>query len=251
MMSSFCSTVMSRWMRSTSSPFGPLTRTDSGSMATVTPAGTVMGLRPMRLMRSPNLRHDFAADASAAGLVAGHDALRRRDDGGAHAAEHLGDAGGGDVVALARTRRALQPGHDGLAVLGVLELDADQRAGVVSGRRLGLPGLDVALLLEDAGHLALELGRGDLDDVVLRTDRVADPRQVVGDRIGHRHGYQLDFVMPGMKPLCASSRRQMRHTPNLRYTARERPQRRQRVYSRVLYLDPRCWRTFWDVLATV
>src|ERR1044072_2831539 len=56
--------------------------------------------------------------------------------------------------------------------------------------------------------------------------------------------------MPGMKPLCASSRRQMRHTPNLRYTARLRPQRRHRVYSRVLYLDPRCWRTFWDVLAT-
>src|ERR1044072_2486640 len=56
--------------------------------------------------------------------------------------------------------------------------------------------------------------------------------------------------MPGMKPLCASSRRQMRHTPNLRYTARLRPQRRHRVYSRGLYLDPRCWRTFWDVLAT-
>src|SRR3954447_11073087 len=185
---SFCSTVMSRWMRSTSSPFGPLTRTDSGSMATVTPAGTSMGLRPIRLIeRSPNLCHDFAADASAAGLVAGHDALRRRDDGGAHAAEHLGDAGGGHVVALTRTGRALQPGHDGLAVLRVLELDADQRARVVSGRRLGLPRLDVALLGEDAGHLALELRSGDLDDVVLGTDRVADPREVVGDRIGHRH----------------------------------------------------------------
>src|SRR6201991_1141870 len=147
MMFSFCSTVMSRWTRSTSSPFGPLTRTDSGSMATVTPAGTSMGLRPIRLIeRSPNLRHDFAADASAAGLVAGHDALGRRDDGGAHAAEHLGDAGGGDVVALARARGALQPGHDGLAVLRVLELDADQRARVVRRRLLGLPSLDVALL---------------------------------------------------------------------------------------------------------
>src|SRR3954447_7609361 len=182
--------------------------------------------------------------------MAGHEALGRRHDRGAHAAQHLGDAGGRDVVALARARRALQPRHDGLAVLRVLELDADQRGRVVRRRRLGLVGLDVALLGEDAGHLALELRGGDLDDVVLGTDRVADPREVVGDRIGHRHGYQLDFVMPGMKPLCASSRRQMRHTPNLRYTARERPQRRQRVYSRVLYLDPRCWRTFWDVLAT-
>src|SRR3954466_14705141 len=215
--SSFCSTVMSRWTRSKSSPRGPFTRTTSGSMETVTPAGTVMGLRPMRLMgsRSPDLRHDLAADASAAGLVAGHDALRRRDDGGAHAAEHLGNAGGGHVVALARTGCALQPRHHGLAVLGVLELDADQRAGVVAGRRLGLPRLDVALLGEDAGHLALELRGGglhhvrrgpglprldvalrgedaghlalelrggDLDDVVLGTDRVADPGQVVGDR---------------------------------------------------------------------
>src|ERR1044071_3886667 len=119
---SFCSTVMSRWMRSTSSPRGPLTRTDSGSMATVTPAGPSMGLRRIRLMALPNLRHDFAADAAATGLVAGHDALGRRDDGGAHAAEHLGDAGGGDVVALARTRCALQPRHDGLAVLRVLEI---------------------------------------------------------------------------------------------------------------------------------
>src|SRR3954467_11426506 len=97
--SSFCSTVMSRWMRSTSSPFGPLTRTDSGSMATVTPAGTAMGLRPIRLLeRPPNLCHHFAADAAATGLVAGHDALGRRDDGGAHAAQHLRDARGRDVV---------------------------------------------------------------------------------------------------------------------------------------------------------
>src|SRR3954454_619145 len=187
--SSFCSTVMSQWTRSKSSPRGPFTRTTSGSMETVTPAGTVMGLRPMRLMgsRSPDLCHDLAADASAAGLVAGHDALRRRDDGGAHAAEHLGDAGGGDVVALARTGRALEPGHDGLAVLRVLELDANELARVVRRRRLGLPCLDVALLSEDAGHLALELRSGDLDDVVLRANRVANARQVVGDRIGHRH----------------------------------------------------------------
>src|SRR3712207_8638217 len=34
---------------------------------------------------------DFAADALAARLVAGHHALRRGQDRGAHAAEHLGD----------------------------------------------------------------------------------------------------------------------------------------------------------------
>src|SRR4029453_15615286 len=41
----------------------------------------------------------------------------------------------------------------------------------------------------------------------------------------------------------------MRHTPNLRYTARGRPQRRHRVYSRVLYLAGRAWRTRCDVFA--
>jgi hypothetical protein len=46
--------------------------------------------------------------------------------------------------------------------------------------------------------------------------------------------YQLDFVIPGMNPSWASSRRQIRHTPNFRYTDRARPQRRQREYSRVL-----------------
>src|ERR1700721_1554311 len=30
--------------------------------------------------------------------------------------------------------------------------------------------------------------------------------------------YQEDFVIPGIKPLWASSRRQMRQIPNLRYT---------------------------------
>src|SRR5215210_3226844 len=55
--------------------------------------------------------------------------------------------------------------------------------------------------------------------------------------------------MPGTKPLCAISRRQIRQRPNLRYTERARPQRRQRLYSRVLNFAGRAWRTRWDVLA--
>jgi hypothetical protein len=47
-------------------------------------------------------------------------------------------------------------------------------------------------------------------------------------------GYQLDLVMPGSSPRCAISRKQMRHSPNLRYTARGRPQREHRVYARTL-----------------
>src|SRR5512142_15946 len=87
-----CATVMSRWMRSESSPFGPCTRTTPGSIVTVTPLGTGMGLRPMRDMRLPDLRDDLAADALLAGLVARHDTAGRRDDRGAHAALDLADA---------------------------------------------------------------------------------------------------------------------------------------------------------------
>src|SRR3954453_24269093 len=48
--------------------------------------------------------------------------------------------------------------------------------------------------------------------------------------------YQLDLVIPGMNPLWASSRRQIRQMPNLRYTERGRPQRRHLLYWRGLYL---------------
>ena len=63
-----CTTVMSRGMRSESSPLGPCTRTTSGSIVTVTPEGTGMGLRPIRdIALLPDLRHDLAADAVLAG----------------------------------------------------------------------------------------------------------------------------------------------------------------------------------------
>src|SRR5687767_5677889 len=88
-LSSSWATVMSRWMRSERSPLGPATRTTPGSMATVTPVGTGMGCLPIRDIGLPDLRHQLAADALAARVVAGHHALGRGDDRGAHAALDL------------------------------------------------------------------------------------------------------------------------------------------------------------------
>ena len=120
-----------------------------------------------------------------------------------------------------------------------------------SGAGPDRPPLDVALLHEDPRELRLQFGGGDLDGLVRRVDRVADAREEVGYRIGHRHGrrlpcervdvvgvsvaggmdrvdlvdlvevvvdraYQEDFVIPGIWPLWASSRKQMRQSPNLR-----------------------------------
>ena len=62
--------------------------------------------------------------------------------------------------------------------------------------------------------------------------------------------YQLAFLTPGSSPLSASSRKQTRHKPNLRYTECGRPQRWQRVYSRVENFCLRLHLTIIDVLAT-
>src|SRR5271154_7157299 len=52
--------------------------------------------------------------------------------------------------------------------------------------------------------------------------------------------YQLAFVTPGTSPACTMTRRQMRQSPNLRYTDFGRPHRRHRVYPRTLNLGVRC-----------
>src|SRR3954468_8283343 len=94
---SCCSTAMSRDLRSSRLPRGPLTRTTSGSIVTVTPLGTGMGCLPIRDIQLPDVGHDFAADALAPCLVAGHHALGRGQDRGAHAALDLGDLAVPDV----------------------------------------------------------------------------------------------------------------------------------------------------------
>src|ERR1700727_1037977 len=52
--------------------------------------------------------------------------------------------------------------------------------------------------------------------------------------------YQLAFVTPGTSPACTMTRKQMRQSPNLRYTAFGRPHRWHRVYPRTLNLGVRC-----------
>jgi hypothetical protein len=55
--------------------------------------------------------------------------------------------------------------------------------------------------------------------------------------------------MPGIAPSCASSRRQIRHSLNLRKTALGRPQRLQRVYACTLCFGARFCFTRSEVLA--
>src|SRR5271165_2320029 len=181
-------TAMSLGMRSASSPLGPLTRTDSGSMETVTPAGTGMGCLPMRdTLSSPDLGQDLAADAGRARVVAGHHAVGGRDDRGAHAAEHLRDVLGVDVGPPPRARYAAETRDRRAPVLGVLEANLDQLASFAAGRGDQRPRVDVALLDEYPRELALLPRGGDFDGLVGGVDGVAHAREEVGYRIGHRH----------------------------------------------------------------
>src|SRR4051794_11604045 len=103
-----CSTFMSREMRCSSWPFGPFTRTSSGSIVTSTPLGTGMGCFPIRLIaHSPDVCDHFAADACVTRLVTGHHAPGRGHDRGAHAAEDLRHLASRYVLAPAGTGHAL------------------------------------------------------------------------------------------------------------------------------------------------
>jgi hypothetical protein len=62
--------------------------------------------------------------------------------------------------------------------------------------------------------------------------------------------YQLDFRTPGISPWSANFRKQIRQMPNLRYTARGRPQSLQRRTRRVENLGSRRAMAILDLLAT-
>jgi hypothetical protein len=62
--------------------------------------------------------------------------------------------------------------------------------------------------------------------------------------------YQLALRTPGISPWSANLRKQMRQMPNLRYTARGRPQSRQRFSWRELNFGVAFALAIFDLLAT-
>src|SRR2546428_1995566 len=205
---------MSGLIRSESVPLGPFTVTLPGVIWTSTPEGTVMGFRPMRLIESPYVAQHLAAHALLLSLAAGDHAGRCGQDRDAHPAQHLVRTVLARVDAASRLGDALEARYHALAIGAVLERHHQRVVHLALG---DLIALDVALLLEDAGDLPPHSGAGHLDLHVQRLVGVADSGQHVCDRISdHRSPHQLLFVMPRTAPWCASSRRQIRQTPNLR-----------------------------------
>jgi len=63
--------------------------------------------------------------------------------------------------------------------------------------------------------------------------------------------YQLAFLTPGIKPWSASVRKQMRQTPNFRYTLRGRPHSLQRSSRREENFGSLIALAIFDLLATL
>src|SRR3954453_10749186 len=174
-----CMSALTCWL---SSPLGPLTATAPGLTSISTPSGISIGFLPIRLIScSPDVRDDLATDTPLTGLVAGHDAARGRHDRGAHASEDSRHLVLGNVAAATRSRHPVHPADHRVAGLGVAKADLDHLS---DAPWLDVEVRDVALLLEDAGHLTLQPRGGNLHLLVVCEQRVANSVQVIGDRIG-------------------------------------------------------------------
>src|ERR687897_1755244 len=231
-------TRISGWRRVISVPRGPFTVTEESSIVTSTPLGISMGCLPMRLISLPllpDVRQDLAADALAGGVTVRHHTLRRRHDGDAETTEHARETGPPRVHASSRTAHTLQPGDRALALRAVLQRHAECPVEPVA---LRLVSADEPLGRKDLHDRLVHLGRWHDQVVLVREVRVADPRQQVPDGVRDIGGdpHHDALVTPGSSPACASSRRQIRQSMKPRYTARARPHREHRVYSRTLNL---------------
>src|ERR1700751_438668 len=213
---SFCSKRICRGTSTLSLPLGPCSSTLPPAVLIFTPAGTGMGLRPIRdmccvflpsislLPRStgaqqaapletqlPDLAKNLAADIGLARGAAGHQAFRRGQDADAEPADDRRDFLGPQVVALARARNALHAGDHAAAVRGVLEKDTQSLA------RLALldqfVGRDVTLFLKNTGNLGFELRNRDVHALVLGGRGVANSGQKIGNGI-RLHNFPISLL---------------------------------------------------------
>src|SRR3990172_13248744 len=132
-----------RWLRV---PRGPFTVTSASSpTVTSTPLGISMGCLPIRLICSPHVGQDLAADARAGGVAVGHDPLRGRKDRDPEAAEHPRQGATARVDPAPRLADPLQPGDRALALRAVAQRDAEHALDALA---LGRVGVDEALGVE-------------------------------------------------------------------------------------------------------
>src|SRR5215472_7426068 len=185
---SCCSTRMPAGSGVSSLPFGPATATVLPSIFTVTPLGRGIGFFPILDIavssQLPDFAEDLAAHAFFAGLATGHHASRRGQNVDAQSPEHARNLRPPHVNPAAGAGNPLHFRDRGFIVAAVLQIDAHD---LVSVFFRCLEVRDVALFLQNAGNLQLQLGSGNIYLLVTRINRIANARQHVCDRIGQPH----------------------------------------------------------------
>src|SRR6476660_5180606 len=129
----------------------------------------------------PDPTQEFAADALLTSIAAGHHTTRSREDIHTKTAENTRDVAAADVDATAGTRYSLDIRNCGFVGRRVFEIKTNGPLRAVFGQ---FEVDDVALLFEDAGNFHLQLGRRDVNLLMLRLERVTHAGQHVGDGIG-------------------------------------------------------------------
>ena len=126
----------------------------------------------------------IAADMGLTGLLVGHDASGSGNDGNTKAAEYLRQLLCASVYTQARLGHTLDAGDSLLAVINVLQCDADNALGVAL---YNLERLDVAFIEQDLGNSLLHLGCGYIHTGMTSIASVADTSQHIRDRISDLH----------------------------------------------------------------
>src|SRR6185437_8603254 len=137
---------------------------------------------------SPDFAQDFAANAFTPRLPSGHHAARSGHDADAQPALHALDLVAAHIHAAARTRYTRQVADRRFVVRAVLQVNAQHVVAVLFG---GLVVGNVAFFLQNARNLGLQLRRRNVQLLVTRPDRIANPRQEICYRIGQTHRFSF------------------------------------------------------------
>src|SRR5271169_1914030 len=135
-----------------------------------------------------NFAKYFAAKAFLARLPARHDALGCGEDADPQASQHARNLFVANIHAATRARYALELRNRRCVVRAVLQVHA-QYLATLFFRRLEVR--DVAFVLQNAGHLQLQLGKWNVHLLVPCVDGVANAGQKICDRIGQTHARYL------------------------------------------------------------
>src|SRR4030095_7550338 len=186
------------------SPLGPFTVIAGPLTVTVTPLGTGTGFRPIRdivVCSLPDEGEELATGVRAPRLGIRHEPVRRAQDRHAQAIPHARNVADADVLSEPRAGHPLELTDDRVSALRVLEYHAKNGAAIVGLEHSEV--LNEIVLLQDPGDLGLHLRHRNVHAAMLRSAGVADPREHIGDRIGHAHVLVLvPYRIPWGRAAC-------------------------------------------------